>query len=295
MKALTGADNAKGLVYATGAAALNGTIAISSKYLIGAGLPASSIAFLRSIIGVALLLVLVRAKRETLSAFGRAAVCAFFGIFVLFFFETNAYRSETAANVVLTLMAVAALSAFLLGWILLGDKPTLSRWLGLSICVVGLAVFLGAAKPTNILGLTYAAIAGAGYGAFTVSAKRLNIGSGLAITRLLLLCGSAYLAIPFVTNGAVFPTGSWPVWTGLVALALFPSIGGFYCTTRAIELASPAQIQLFELSEPLFAGSFAVLFLHEIPAVHTYVGGALVLCGLYIAQKTWGTPALIPT
>ncbi|MDC8784206.1 DMT family transporter [Roseateles koreensis] len=281
-------DSTKGILFATLAAALNGTIGVLSKFLMESGLTSASIAFFKSLIGFICLLIVIRGEVESTTAYLRAGVCAFFGIFILFYFETSAYHHELAANVVLTLMAFATISAFILSWIFIGDKPTPTRWLGLAICVIGLAVFLGVSRPTNLTGLIYASIAGLGYGAFSVIAKAMKLGSGLAVTRRLLLFGSIYLAFPFVSNGAISPDWSIGAWTALLTLALLPSIGGFYCTTRAIELATPAQIQLFELTEPLFAALLAVLFLNEFPGLNTYLGGALVVIGLFVSQQNFG-------
>jgi drug/metabolite transporter, DME family len=287
--------NAKGILYAIAAAALNGTIGVFSKFLMATGLTPNAVAFLKSVIGFAVLLVIVPGRIESGLAYVRAAICAFFGVFLLFYFETTAYHYEIAANVVLTLMATSAIVAFVLGQIVLGDRTTLARWSGLLICMVGLAVFLGVSKPSHLLGLAYAALAGSGYGAFFVIAKSLKLGSGLAVTRRLLLFGGLYLALPFFREGAALPKFSVPVCLGLLALALLPSIGGFYCTTRAIELATPAQVQLFELSEPLFAAILALLFLHEMPNINTYMGGALVLIGLFVSQQDFGKKVEVTT
>jgi len=211
----------------------------------------------------------------------------------LFYFETAAYQYDIAANVVLTLMASAAIVAFVLGRIFLGDEVSWTRWAGLLICMIGLAVFLGVSRPSNLLGLAYAVTAGIGYGAFSVIAKLIKLGSGLAVTRRLLLFGSLYLSLPLLKNGVVFPGLSIAACVGLLALALLPSVGGFYCTTRAIELATPAQVQLFELSEPLFAAVLALVFLHQIPGLNTYLGGALVVVGLFVSQQKFGGKPLI--
>ena len=283
----------KGILYATAAAALNGTIGVFSKFLMETGLPPSTVAFLKSLIGFTCLLLILRGRFDSIGAYLRTGLCAFFGIFMLFYFETTAYRYEIAANVVLTLMATAAMAAFVFGWIFVGDKPTPMRWLGLAICMFGLAVFLGVTQPSNFMGLVYAALAGFGYGAFAVLAKSLKIGSGLAVTRRLLLFGSLYLSLPFFADGAVLPQFSLTTYVCLFALALLPSIGGFYCTTRAIELATPAQVQLFELSEPLFAAVLALLFLQEMPTLNTYLGGALVLIGLFVSQQEFGKNPVI--
>lgn len=296
-------NEVKGILFAVSAAFMNGTIGVLSKWVSASDLPAASIAFFRCLIGFLLLLCLAARARAS-GAQGRAswqsvALCAFFGIAVLFFFETSAYRYALTANVVLTLMATATLSAFLLGWWMLGDRPAPSSWAGLAICLLGLTLVLGAAVPDvstpdavgsnapargHLQGIALAAVAGVGYGAFTVLAKFLRLGGGLAVTRGLLMFGSLYLALPFAADGAMLPAPHLTLWAGLLALALLPSIGGFYCTTRAVSLASPAQVQLFELSEPLFAAVLAAVFLGEAPAAATYIGGGLVLAGLIVTQ-----------
>jgi len=280
--------NAKGILFAIAAAALNGTIGVFSKVLMAAGLMPTAVAFLKSLIGFAVLLLFVPGRIESGWACLQAAICSFFGVFLLFYFETTAYHYEVAANVVLTLMASSSIVAFVVGQMVLGDRTTIARWSGLLSCMVGLAVFLGVSKPSHLLGLVYAAVAGGGYGAFFVIAKSLKLGSGLAVTRRLLLFGGLYLALPFLREGASLPRLSLSMCLVLLALALLPSIGGFYCTTRAIELATPAEVQLFELSEPLFAALLALLFLHEIPGMNTYLGGALVLIGLFVSQQEFG-------
>ncbi|OZI35299.1 EamA family transporter [Bordetella genomosp. 1] len=296
-------NEVKGILFAVSAAFMNGTIGVLSKWVSASDLPAASIAFFRSLIGFLLLLCLAARARAS-GAQGRAswqsvALCAFFGIAVLFFFETSAYRYALTANVVLTLMATATLSAFLLGWWMLGDRPAPSSWAGLAICLLGLTLVLGAAAPDvsapdavvsnasargHLQGIALAAVAGVGYGAFTVLAKFLRLGGGLAVTRGLLMFGSLYLALPFAADGAMLPAPHLTLWAGLLAIALLPSIGGFYCTTRAVSLASPAQVQLFELSEPLFAAVLAAVLLDEAPAAATYIGGGLVLAGLIVTQ-----------
>ncbi|OZI63839.1 DMT family transporter [Bordetella genomosp. 1] len=300
-------EEVKGILFAVSAAFMNGTIGVLSKWVSASDLPAASIAFFRCLIGFLLLLCLAARARAS-GAQGRAswqsvALCAFFGIAVLFFFETSAYRYALTANVVLTLMATATLSAFLLGWGMLGDRPAPSSWAGLAICLLGLTLVLGATAPDvsapdavvsnasargHLQGIALAAVAGVGYGAFTVLAKFLRLGGGLAVTRGLLMFGSLYLALPFAADGAMLPAPHLTLWAGLLALALLPSIGGFYCTTRAVSLASPAQVQLFELSEPLFAAVLAAVFLDEAPAAATYIGGGLVLAGLIVTQVARG-------
>ena len=281
----------RGLLFALGAAALNGSIGVLSKSLMAAGLDAAAIAFYKSLIGGLALAVFARGIGAPSASLRTAAACALFGIFVLFFCETQAYRYEIAANVVLALMASAALTALLLGWALLGDRPGIHHWLALALGCTGLAVLLGVATPGSWIGIGFAVLAGVGYGLFSVLAKRLQLGGGLAVTRRLLLFGSVYLALPYLAEGGALPPLGVADWTMLGALALLPTIGGFYCTTQAIAHAPPAQVQLAELSEPLFAALFAVIWLHERPTYATWIGGAFILLALLVMQL--GIPSAV--
>lgn len=273
-----------GIIFALSAALLNSSIAIFSKNLFAYGLEPEAIAFYKSIIAVLILWVLPLKQGERPVAKG-AAICAFLGIFVLFFFETKAYSYEMAANVVFTMMASAAFSSVLLSRVILSERIQPLRWAGFLICLFGLALLLDISQPQNSVGIFFASMAGFGYGAFSVLAKKMNLGSGLIVTRSLLTWGAVYLFLPAFTTGLqVPPLNAVPL---LLGLALLPSIGGFYCTTRAINLLTPSQVQICELSEPVFVLLLSALFLYEIPSAKTLVGATAILTGIYIANKAY--------
>ncbi|WP_158226654.1 EamA family transporter, partial [Pseudomonas syringae] len=90
----------KGVIFALSAAALNATIGVLSKVLMSNGFTSSSVAVIKTILGCILLSIVLRfLKRPTSAAkWSQAAICAFLGIFVLFHFETSAYRHYAAAG-----------------------------------------------------------------------------------------------------------------------------------------------------------------------------------------------------
>lgn len=112
-----------GTLFALCAAALNASIGVISKLLMHSGLNPQDIAFLKTIIAFFFLSVFlfkvpvsqkvafISSTPSKLSVFAQIAICAFLGIFSLFFFETIAYNHGAAANVVVVLMASAAISA----------------------------------------------------------------------------------------------------------------------------------------------------------------------------------------
>ena len=100
-------NSIQGVLFALIAAALNASIGIFSKVLLENGLNIQDIAFLKTITAFSLLSIFIyrRAlhtqKKEILVVekniptwiiLLQIALCAFLGIFVLFFFETKAYQ-----------------------------------------------------------------------------------------------------------------------------------------------------------------------------------------------------------
>ncbi|EED4923270.1 EamA family transporter, partial [Salmonella enterica subsp. arizonae] len=66
----------------------------------------------------------------------------------------------------------------------------------------------------------------------------------------------------------------------LIGLAILPTIGGFWCTTKALTLTSSQSVQLIELSEPVFAIFFSALFLGQIASTIQYTGGGLIFLAI---------------
>lgn len=277
-----------GAIMALCAAALNASIGTFSKVLMLNGMSPSFIAFSKTVLGAIILCVIVPLldTRAARIKWHQAAACAFLGIFVLFFFETMAYEFETAAGVVVVLMASASISAILLGRLLLGEVILAETVMGAFLAICGVAIIIGARLSFGFspAGTALAICAGCGYGAFSVAMKRMKLEGGLALTRQLLIYGGLFLFIPALNEGNLNFTLTPLVISCIVALAVFPTILGFYCTTKAIQHLSPAKVQILELSEPVFAAIIAFIFLREIPGIFTYAGGALVIFGISVAS-----------
>jgi drug/metabolite transporter (DMT)-like permease len=279
----------KGVMFALSAAALNATIGVFSKILMSNGFTASSVAVIKTILGCILLsLLLFFVKRPASTAkWTHAAICAFLGIFVLFHFETSAYRSYAAAGVVVILMASASIASIILGRIFLRDSITLNAIVGAALAIAGIAVIFGAdlQQGFTLQGAALAAVAGCGYGAFSVAMKYTGVAGGLHFTRQLLFFGSLYLLMPAAADGFVIGALSPLVIAALLSLAALPTILGFFCTTKAIEYLKPSQVQALELTEPLFTALLAFVVLNEAPRESLYVGAILIILGLCFSNE----------
>lgn len=287
-----------GFVFALTAAALNATIGIFSVLLMNTGLKSNDIAFLKTIIAFVLLSALLSktprrmqyqqlTKSEFASSSNKSsnkrvmtavAICAFLGIFTLFVFETKAYEYGNPANVVVILMAAATISATLFGALLLKERLLLNTILGVLLAVAGIFV-ISWTSSINLSLAFYAALAGSGYGLFSVLMQRFGLQGGVYLTKYLLLFGSVFLFVPFIITFESVHIGYLSI-LGLLGLAIFPTILGFYCTTSALKYLPAAKVQVIELSEPLFAMFFVWLILHEAATMRFWLGAALVIIGI---------------
>lgn len=278
-----------GMLLAIAAAMLNASIGVFSKSVFDQLSP-SAVSFYKCLIAFLLLSCIVFASRDMRAKVGqlrkswwKIAICALLGIFVLYFFETSAYKYDLVPVVVFILLGSSAVATFFFSSILLKEKKRAAQYVGFALSLVGLAImFVYGNRYTFSLGSVLAAIAGIGYGLFLVLTKRFRLEGGLDLVWYLMGFGMIYLFVPFAAGGLVLPTvSSLPV---LLALAVLPTIGGFYCTTKALNFLEASKVQLFELTEPVFATVFAFFFLGELVRGAEWVGCVLILAAIYIAE-----------
>lgn len=279
-----------GYIYAFLAAIFNGMIGIFSVKIMSTGLSPYAIAFYKCLISFVIItgwLILSKQLGQWFAYIRRLwwqlLVAAFFGFFVLYFFETAAYKYENVTIVVFMLLGSAVITTFILTSILDRKWLSLNDILSCTCALVGLALIFGVnvVSSENYLGLFLALIAGVGYGTFLTISPRFNIGSGLLVVNSLMLFGMLYLFVPFAFEGLVF-IDDINTAVLLVFLALLPTIGGFLCTTKALTLLKSESVQLVELSEPVFSIVFSFIFLHQFITLGQVAGGMLLIASIYV-------------
>ena len=104
------------------------------------------------------------------------------------------------------------------------------------------------------------------------------------VTPLYAVCSVILLMFVLVSRDALAPYSA-SVWGNLAALAVVPTIIGHTLFNWAIKHVKPAAISVTFLGEPVVAGLLALIFFGQRPAVATFVGGALVLAGVYLTTS----------
>jgi drug/metabolite transporter (DMT)-like permease len=75
------------------------------------------------------------------------------------------------------------------------------------------------------------------------------------------------------------------VWAYFAALAVVPTILGHTVFNWALKHVRPSAISVAFLGEPVVAGVLAFAFFSQRPPLATFIGGALVLAGVYLTTS----------
>lgn len=277
--------------FALVAAALNGTIGPLNRLGFSQGASHNQVAFYKCFLAFLVLLVFCLARRqhrETLfslrAKWWHFLVLSFFGIFCLYFFETWAF-SQASIPLVSFLTYAAGGITIILSAIVLGEGIGIYKIVAFLLIMAGVGMLysFGVRLSGSNSGIVLALLGGLGYALFIFASKYLKTGSGLPHLVWLFGFGSIYLAFPLATERLLIPNViSCAV---IVSLVVFPTIGGFYFTTKAIHGGEASKVQILETSDPLFATLFAYLLFRENLSFLGMVGAASIMLGLVIAMK----------
>lgn len=212
-----------------------------------------------------------------LQVVGRAGVIGAAGLAGTFFFYILALTRSPVANV-LVIMATAPFLVALLGWIMLGEKVRSLTWLAMAVALAGIGTMVAdiLTGPGDVLGNLLA------FGvplcfAVTVVAIR---GSRQDMVPLVLLAGLMSLPPALIM--------AWPLQASGPDLAVLAAMGvlqlGLGCVlmTQATRHLTAVEVGLLSLLEPILGPVWVWLFLGEVPAAATLLGGGVVLAALIV-------------
>ncbi|HXI90782.1 MAG TPA: DMT family transporter [Blastocatellia bacterium] len=171
----------------------------------------------------------------------------------------------------------------------LGERPARRGLIGIGIGLVGMAVMSHDALGSVQLAMKgdglalLGALAVVGY--FIVGRKaRARISLLGYVTPLYAVCSLFLLIWVLMAGNRLAPYGA-EVWAYLGALAVVPTVIGHTVFNWALKHVRPTAISLAFLGEPVIASVLALIFFAQRPPLATFVGGALVLAGVYLTTS----------
>jgi len=272
-----------------------------------ASAPALIIAAYRLSFAALLLLpyVLIRHRADLVRLGGRdwlAALAsgAFLGLHFATWISSLDYTTIAASVVLVT---TAPLWVALASRLFLGEQLGRPVVIGLMLALTGGAIIAadgsgclaGSACDRPLLGDLLALVGAIAYSGYLLLGRRLRASLSLAPYVFVVYSTGAVVLLVITALSGVSLTGQpapYPVealaWIALLAIG--PQLIGHSSINYALRYLPPTFIAIVTLGEPIGSSALAFVALHELPAVATWIGGALILIGIVIAGRRSNAP-----
>jgi drug/metabolite transporter (DMT)-like permease len=228
--------------------------------------------------------------KKNLSLFfilGFTSVC----IFTSFTYNALNYTQVINASLFNTAIPVTII---LVCFLLKIEKTNLFQISGLLISVLGILAIITKLDLNILLTLNFnkgdlfmivAIIAWGIYSAYL--RKRTFEVSLLALVHIICTFGLIFLLPLFILDlvqGRIIEMSS-NLFYILIYIAIFPSIGSYYCWAGAVSIIGANRAGIFLSLIPLFSTIFAILFFNEKFLFFHFIGSVLIILGLFLSNK----------
>ena len=228
--------------------------------------------------------------KKNLSLFyilGFTSVC----IFTSFTYNALNYTQVINASLFNTAIPVTII---LVCFLLKIEKTNLFQISGLLISVLGILAIITKLDLNILLTLNFnkgdlfmivAIIAWGIYSAYL--RKRTFDVSLLALVHIICTFGLIFLLPLFILDlmqGKTIEMSS-NLFYILIYIAIFPSIGSYYCWAGAVAIIGANRAGIFLSLIPLFSTIFAILFFNEKFLFFHFIGSVLIILGLFLSNK----------
>ena len=257
--------------------------------------PPLSLAFWRWVLALAIYLLLfgrplwqkralVKNHWKLTAVLGLTSVTGF-SIFIYLALHATTVINTALVNSFYPVMIVV------LSWSLFGDRVTLRQAAGILISLAGLLWILSKGRPAMLLGLQFSAgdlytlAAGINWAVYSVLLRKKPPGlDHFTFLGAIMIWGTLFL-IPFYLAGLMAGQGfalSAPAVSGILYVAVFPSILAYLCWNRGVETVGANIAGIFVHLIPVFAILLAVVLLDEMLQGFQLVGMVLIFTGILL-------------
>lgn len=289
-----------GILAAIATELIYGVSFVFTKAAVGLISPAALLAW-RFVAALVVLLVLmatrlvrVRLPRSSWPSLAALAVCQ---PLLYYAAETLGVQRTTAseASIVLAMTPVAILLA---SWLILRKPPSHRQVAGILITLVGVLLTVvagGVQAGADVVGYLLLVGAVASYALYAVFAERDQVTSGLDKTFAMVLAGAVVFPIIALAEAAGrgqvaellrVPLTHPEVLVGIGYLAIAASVGAFFLQAVAIGRIGSARYSTFIGLSTIAALSVAAIALGERLLPLQLLGGAIILVGVYVANRS---------
>jgi len=273
---------------------------VAGRFLAGSLSPlfAASLRFLLASVALLGFLWIARIPlaRPTPRQWLQLSLLGFFGIFfynLCFFYGLQYINASRASLIVALNPAVIGLAS----WLLFKERLGRAKVAGIALCIAGAGLVIVSRDP-QLLAVTPDAWIGdllifgcvLSWGVYSLFSRGLNQSIGpLQTVTFSVLIGSAMLwALAMLrgeVSGAALINLGAPQWLSLIYLGVFGSALAYIGYYDGIRKIGATRSGVFIALNPLTAVVLGALLLGEQLTLSMYLGGGLVLVGIYLCNK----------
>ena len=211
----------------------------------------------------------------------------FLGIAAFHTAQNYGQVTVTAGSAGMIISSVPIFTA-ILATIFLGEKLKLWGWLSIFISFLGVSLIAlgegeGVKFNPGVFILLLAAVAAAIY--FVLQKPYLIRYTALQLVTYMIWAGTLLLLV--FTPGLIEEVTNAPIEAtiAIIYLGIFPSAVAYVTWSYALSRAPASIVASFLYLQPVFAVIIAWIWLNEIPALISMIGGAVTILGVFLFNK----------
>lgn len=274
---------AKGYLLGTIAAATYGMNPLFALPLYKDGMNPDSVLFFRYTLAIPIMALMIKARGRSFKVHPKEVLpLALMGMLMalssLTLFLSYNYMDAGIAS---TLLFVYPIMVAVIMTLFFREKLTklTVACIFLALSGIGLLYQGDGGETLSLVGIGLAMASALSYAIYIVGVNRplLKVVPTVTLTFYVLLFGFTLFLVRVDFGRDLLMTDTWYLWGNLIALALFPTVISFLCTTQAIQYIGPTPTAILGALEPLTAIFFGVLVFGEALTPRLCTGIVLIL------------------
>ncbi len=204
--------------------------------------------------------------------------------------------SRTTVAHAAVVIGLAPVSTMIVAILFRQETLNVKRLIGMMLAIGGVGVLQLAhmSEPArngagpSLVGDLFIYLSGLAYAMFTVLGKRFTKQHSGITMNTFAYAGSGVALLPltwYVSQSVEIASFTWRAWLSIAYMAMFSSVMGYLILYWALRWMPASRVSTFTYAQPVMATVLGILLLHESPGTSLYMGGALVLAGVFVSER----------